>query len=75
MAIGKRLRIVDDGSCPCEGPMGKTTYHKQRHLEDVTNHIKGLENTRIDNQMKRINARVQSGQISKEMGRFLKNNI
>tara|TARA_R100001015_G_C4450905_1_gene41103 strand:- start:295 stop:522 length:228 start_codon:yes stop_codon:yes gene_type:complete len=75
MSIGKRLRIVDDGSCPCEGPMGKTTYHSQRHSEDIQNHIKLIEGERIDNQMKRINARVQSGQISKSTAKFLKNNI
>ena len=74
MKIGRKLRDIGNEDCGC-GPAGRDTGHMERTNINVYNHIESLRQADMENQIKKIDQRVNSGQIPNKVGRYLKKNL
>jgi hypothetical protein len=54
---------------------GRSTGHTERINANIERYTGQMESERIDNEMKKINAKIEGGYISKEVGGWLKKNI
>ena len=74
MKVGRKLRDIGNEDCGC-GPAGRDTGHMERTNINVYNHIESLRQADMENQIKKIDQRVNSGQISNKVGKYLKKNL
>ena len=65
--IKGKLRNVDSNK-------GRTAGLEQR-LEDIQRHVDTMHGQHIQTQVKKINQQVESGNMNKETGDYLKSNI
>jgi len=54
---------------------GRSTGHMERTNMNVHNHIESLRKADVEDQVKKIDQKVEDGKISREIGKILKKNI
>lgn len=54
---------------------GRSSGNSERVRSNIERYTSQMESERIDNEMKKINAKIEGGYVSKEVGGWLKKNI
>jgi hypothetical protein len=54
---------------------GRSSGNSERVRSNIERYTSQMESERIDNEMKKINAKIEGGDVSKEVGGWLKKNI